>query len=154
MASYNDSTNTDFWASFESTTTFNGVPPPADDDGLRLPDDVVTTVSMVQEGNRQLRELHGAGVDLPDPHTAMFFDWSRDPFGGRSHYWNIGARSWEVAPRIRQPLPDANVYIAGQAWSSNQGWIEEALNNTEGLLEQKFELSRPVWLPPDHFLGP
>jgi lysine 2-monooxygenase len=57
-------------------------------------------------------------------------------------------------PRIRHPLPDANLYICGEAWSTNQGWVEGALNTAEHVLEDHFGLPRPGWLPDAYYIGP
>jgi monoamine oxidase len=55
---------------------------------------------------------------------------------------------------MRQPVPDANVYICGEAWSTTQGWAEGALQTAEQVLRQKFGLPGPSWLPAGVHLGP
>ena len=57
-------------------------------------------------------------------------------------------------PRLRKPVPDANVYVCGEAFSSNQGWAEGALNTAERMLEDHFGLKRPTWISPTYNLGP
>ena len=39
------------------------------------------TKGMVELAENQLREMHGQ-VTLPAPYTAVFHDWTDDPFGG------------------------------------------------------------------------
>jgi Flavin containing amine oxidoreductase len=89
----------------------------------RPPGPMDTTASqvLVDEAQRQLRELH-ADASIPDPAVAYFADWVQDPYGAAYHFWQVGARSWEVMPRMRNPLPDANLYVCGSAWSTGQGW--------------------------------
>ncbi len=79
-------------------------------------------------------------------------DWSRDPFGGAYHTWRVGERSWEVMPRIRKPLPGP-LFICGEAWSLDQGWINGALQTAERVLRDHFGLQQPGWLPGSVPLG-
>ena len=93
-------------------------------------------------------------IEVPRPHTGLYRNWSLDPFGAAWHLWNPHNRSWEVMPRLRKPVPDANVYVCGEAFSSNQGWAEGALNTAERMLEDHFGLKRPTWISPTYNLGP
>lgn len=63
-------------------------------------------------------------------------------------------QSWIIIPRIRHPIPDVNLYICGEAYSSNQGWIEGAVNTAEKLLQDHFNLPRASWIKPTYDLGP
>ena len=51
-------------------------------------------------------------------------------------------------PKIRQPVPGEDVFVCGEAYSINQGWVEGALHTAELMLEEHFGLDRPKWLPP------
>jgi len=117
-----------------------------------VPADVVASRAMVEAARQQLAGLHG--VEVPAPTWAAYIDWSRDPFGGGVHSWNVGARMWDVAPFMRRPVPDADVFICGEAWSVAQGWAEGALQTAEHVLQDHLGLSRPTWLPADAWLGP
>ena len=55
---------------------------------------------------------------------------------------------------MRKPLPSENVYICGEAYSNNQGWVEGALQTAQLMLEEHFGVKRPDWLPRDYDLGP
>jgi monoamine oxidase len=153
MASYHDGIANDFWDGFGkgSDSAFGDRPgeiPVAED--LRAP------WALVAELQRQLAELHGKDqLEIPEPYAALFHDWGQDPFGGAYHLWDVGAKSWEVMPRMRQPVAGTNVYICGEAWSANQGWVAGALDTAERVLQDKFGLARPdTWLPKDYALGP
>ena len=107
---------------------------------------------LVDEAQRELRELH-ADARIPEPTSAYFTNWVQDPYGAAYHFWQVGAKSWEVMPRMRKPFRDANLYVCGSAWSTGQGWVYGALTQAELMLEEHFGLSRPKWLPPNVYLG-
>ncbi|MEO3931028.1 NAD(P)/FAD-dependent oxidoreductase [Micromonosporaceae bacterium B7E4] len=151
LASYNDLSDVEFWN--ELLTRPNRLAPVAVTRPPR-PMDAAAPGTLVDEAQRQLRELHGRDVRIPDPTAAYFQDWVQDPYGAAYHFWQVGAKSWEIMPRMRHPLPDANLYVCGSAWSTGQGWVYGALTQAELMLEEHFGLSRPKWLSPDVYLGP
>jgi len=65
---------------------------------------------------------------------------------------------WEVMPRIRRmSVPEKcnpQVFLCGEAFSIEQGWVEGALNTTEMVLEDYFGLPRPRWVNPEYAFGP
>ncbi len=154
MASYSDDVSVAFWKGFENGRAFTGATnryvsgPPVEPDLVR---DV--TQEMVEMCARLVAEAHGLR-SIPRPYTAVFQDWSVDPFGGGWHAWKAGFRYWTVMARMRRPLPRERVYICGEAYSNKQGWIEGALQTAEHVLEREFGLDRPPWLPPAYSLGP
>lgn len=103
------------------------------------------TSRLVQQAQKQLKELHQ--YDIPDPKQALFWDWTDAPFGGGWHLWNPGEKSWEVAPTMRQPNKKLNVFVCGEAYSEQQGWVEGAINSAEMVLQKHFKLPRPSWVP-------
>lgn len=108
--------------------------------------------AMVHYAQMQLAEIHG--VEIPDPYIAAFRDWSQDPYGAGYHAWGTNVNVEKVMERMRKPLKDANVYICGEAYSGNQGWVEGALTTTEKMVQEHFELEWPAdWLPTDYYLG-
>lgn len=88
--------------------------------------------------------------------AALFFQfsWNKDPIGAAFHQWNPGVQSWKIIPQIRHPFLDRDLFICGEAYSSQQGWVEGALQSAESLLEQHFFLPRPDWVPEDYDVGP
>jgi Flavin containing amine oxidoreductase len=103
---------------------------------------------MVQEAHRQLLLIHGVSdrPDIPQPYAAAYRDWGEDPYGGGANYWHLHVDSQHVSEAILQPKPPVPVYICGEAYSHNQGWVEGALETADALLERHFSLPRPPWL--------
>lgn len=151
LASYNDLDDVDFWN--ELLPRPHRLAPVAVTRPPR-PMDAAAPGRLVEEAQRQLREMHGPDARIPDPTSAYFQDWVQDPYGAAYHFWQVGAKSWEVMPRMRHPLRDANLYVCGSAWSTGQGWVYGALTQAELMLEEHFGLPRPTWLSPGVYLGP
>lgn len=155
MASYNDGRAQNFWDSFlprskygthKTSVPYINTLRPTEDDRLAAPPE------MVSEIRRQLGVMHG--LEIPQPKSAIFHNWVEDPSGGGWYFWNPYAKSWEIAPRVRRPLADANLYVCGSCFSENQGWVEGALNSTDMMLMTYFGLAKPSWVKPDYYLGP
>jgi monoamine oxidase len=156
MASYNDLQTVPFWKGFEKDPIFRGhVPGSAAQADLPsvLPQHHPATTSMVNMAHLLLQEIHGMRT-IPAPYTALFHDWSEDPFGAGWHAWKAGVDYRETMKRIRRPVDDWPVYVCGEAYSVNQGWVEGALQTAELMLQEHFGLSRPGWLSGDYWLGP
>ncbi|MER5599642.1 FAD-dependent oxidoreductase [Streptomyces sp. NPDC002265] len=151
LASYNDLSDVEFWN--ELLPRPNRLAPVAVTRPPR-PLDAAAPGTLVEEAQRQLRELHGPRARIPEPTSAYFQDWVQDPYGAAYHFWQVGAKSWEIMPRMRRPRPDANLYVCGSAWSTGQGWVYGALTQAELMLEEHFGLPRPTWLPSTVYLGP
>ena len=105
---------------------------------------------MVEELQNQLRELHSlanlpdqAGGQLITPYATAWQDWTTDPFGGGWRFWKIGVDTAAVSRRMSQPAAATPLYIRGEAWSHNQGWVEGALETTDGVLASRFGLPLP-----------
>jgi monoamine oxidase len=142
MASYHDDDHTAFWSPFGSAHS-----PDATawlDAGDRT----------LQEACRQIQEVHGPSVAIPAPSAGFYVNWMADPYGGAWHFWNPRTAPAEVIARMRQPAPEARVYVCNEAWSTDQGWVRGALRSAERLVQDKFSLPRPSWLPGDEYLGP
>ncbi|MEE3622688.1 FAD-dependent oxidoreductase [Nitrospirillum sp. BR 11752] len=169
MASYNDITTVPFWKGLEHGPPFVGrrpknVTPLAKEEAAATGDDqrvvplaeCIATDAMVSSAHRQILEVHGL-VDVDQPYSAIYHDWSGDPYGGGWHEWKAGFRYNLLMPKIRQPLAAEKVYICGEAYSNNQGWVEGCLQTAEHVLRDKFHLPWPEYLtglPPEKILGP
>jgi len=108
---------------------------------------------MVEEVMSQVRELHGPSVDIPAPYTSAYKDWSLAPYGAGYHAWKAGYKVWNEMPFIRQPQPKERIFIVGEAYSDQQGWVEGAFCVTEHIMREKYDLVCPDWLNPDYYLG-
>jgi monoamine oxidase len=100
---------------------------------------------MTDEIQRLLVEMHGKDAQIPRPYEAAYLDWSKDPYGGGYNMWKINEKSWEVSRKIVQPVTGVPVYICGEAYSTDQGWVEGALQTAEDLLG-RLRVPRPRWL--------
>jgi hypothetical protein len=101
--------------------------------------------AMVMEMHRQIAQMHNV-QDAPAPIDAAYMDWSVDPFGGGVHFWNRGYKSWEVLGQMTKPVSDFPCYVCGEAYSTNQTWVEGALQTAEIMLQKHFGLAKPDWV--------
>lgn len=164
---YNDAVSSDFWSGLRQPVTAAGNavnhPPVQKFVRKKMPFAVTKGVrtawerrlhenwklseapkAMVAEMHRQLKILHGVTV-APEPLEAAFVDWGDDPYGGAVHFWNPGYQSTEVLHNIIQPVPNFPCFICGEAFSTNQTWVEGALQTAE-LVLRKFGIPEPEWL--------
>lgn len=146
MASYSDEHYVDFWRPFSLDE--DGAPyyrPPTnmnaeEERNFRQEVELIPTAiraneRIVRKVQQQLIELHGHIV--PDPIMGLYKDWGLEPFGAGWHTWNIGTKPWEHLPfgAAKGGWPE-NVYVVGEAFSAEQGWIEGALKTVERVLLQ------------------
>ncbi|MCA1455608.1 FAD-dependent oxidoreductase [Bradyrhizobium sp. BRP22] len=86
------------------------------------------------EVRRQIAVVHGLDQPMTAPQSVGFMNWEEDPYGGAWHTWNQGVKSWEVTKEIAAPVPGTALHIVGEAWSTNQGWVEGALETAEAVV--------------------
>jgi monoamine oxidase len=103
---------------------------------------------LVEEAHRQLLEMHKVRhrLDIPKPYAAACRDWGEDPYGGGVNFWRVGVDSRQVAKKILQPKKDQDVpvFICGESYSHDQGWVEGALKTADDVLALKpFDLPKP-----------
>jgi monoamine oxidase len=156
MASYNDISTVPFWKGLEAGDPFTGYRPSCiepDTVDVVLPMEHPATEEMVSVANRQLAELH-AQQEIPPPYSAVYHDWSSDPYGGGWHEWKANYRLDEIMWRMLKPVDKEDIFIVGEAYSIGQGWVEGALDTAETMLEEYFDLQRPTWLDPSYDLMP
>jgi lysine 2-monooxygenase len=98
---------------------------------------------LAEEIRRQIAVVHGLDRPVPMPLSIGFMNWEDDPFGGAWHTWNQGVKSWEATKAIMTPLPSTALHIVGEAWSTEQGWVEGALQIADAVV-------RDAIRPPAH----
>lgn len=139
MASYSDSHYVDFWEPMHRT--------PLDDDYFyEAPKEDLTepeigwlkaygvSRNMVEKAHRQIRMLHpelSMADRIPRPVVALVKDW---PDGW--HAWRVHAQPWLAMKQLKRPLLGQNLFICGEAYSEDQGWVEGALRSVELVLQQ------------------
>jgi lysine 2-monooxygenase len=96
---------------------------------------------------------------MPDPHgepgslLAAYKDWGHDPYGGGWNFWAPGVDVRRVMQGIRRPFDGEDLFIVGEAYSGNQGWVEGALTTAEHVLREHLQLRPAAWQPPSVYLG-
>lgn len=156
MASYNDISTVPFWKGLEAGPAFKGYRPAcieADNTDVILPMENKATDEMVFVANKQVGEVH-AQQEIPRPYSAVYHDWSGDPYGGGWHEWKANYRLDKIMWQMLKPVDAEDIFIVGEAYSIGQGWVEGALCTAEQMLESYFALPRPDWLKKDYALMP
>lgn len=86
------------------------------------------------------------GVVVPDPVAGAYTFWddfSDDSLSGAGwHTWEPGIDSDDVMKYMVQPFPAERVFVIGEAYSNEQGWIEGALKSVERVMD-KFGIRLP-----------
>ena len=150
MASYNDIGTIPYWKGLEKGDAYQGYKPSYGCEDYKA-DEIVPvseyqiTDSMVKAAHRQVECLHNQKA-LPMPYSAIYQQWGDDPYGGGWHEWKANYRLDEIMCRMRHPVEKESIYIVGEAYSYEQGWVEGALNTAESTLSQFFDLDTPEWL--------
>jgi hypothetical protein len=155
MASYSDSHYVDFWEPMlrplkpreteEEKKPYCRIGDLADTDEWLQAYGV--SENMVKKAHRQVRMLHpelSMADRIPEPIVALVKDW---PNGW--HAWRVHARPWLAMKVIKQPLIQDTLFICGEAFSEDQGWVEGALRSTELVLE-KLGLAPPDISPEEY----
>jgi hypothetical protein len=164
MASYCDSYYTEFWSTFferswrfawgdvyfNETRKVRTLDDARRDTLRKIRDEDGVHWRMVNKIHRQLADLHQLSVEsLPMPILGLFMNWEWEPYSGGWHTWEVsGFPPWQAAELMLEPV--RGMYVCGEAYSNQQGWIEGALNTAEEVLCKKFQLSPPSWLGVDH----
>jgi hypothetical protein len=117
---------------------------------------------MIRHAQEQLRYLH-FNQPLPDPmpdqHAqpgdllAVYKDWGHDPYGGGWNFWAPGVDVLSVMKGIRRPFEGEDLFIVGESYSGNQGWVEGALTTAEHVVRDYFGLRPASWQPDPLYLG-
>jgi monoamine oxidase len=162
VMAYDDLLNVDFWTALDTRAEVHkaglqlgahvrhalpmfgraaipDTPPPRDPFSARLRENWEAhraTRPMVEELHRQLLQMHGMDDSAPKPIDAAYMDWSRDPYGGGVHLWNVNYNSEEMVTHMTQPVERFPCYICGEAYSTNQTWAEGALETADMVLHR------------------
>jgi monoamine oxidase len=117
---------------------------------------------MIRHAQQQLQYVH-FNRPIPDPMQnpddqpgellAAYKDWGHDPYGGGWNFWAPRVDVKRMMEGIRRPFNDENLYVVGEAYSGNQGWVEGALTTAEKVLRDYFHLEPAPWQPADIYLG-
>jgi lysine 2-monooxygenase len=128
LAAYSDMETEQFWASLRDIAT--GLPP--------NPPAIPAPPEMINMAMLQLTQVHG--MMLPPPIAGVYKDWGLDPYGAGYHAWAAYLSPWTMFADMLKPMSDYNVFVCGEAYSLDQGWVEGALRTAETVLTQYFGL--------------
>ena len=70
-------------------------------------------------------------IEIPLPEKTFNYYW----YNGVSK-WKIGINSDKVSKKILQPFDDINLFICGECYSLNQGWMEGALETSDKVINK------------------
>ena len=92
--------------------------------------------AMLAEVQRQLREIHPDVEEMPSPSGSALMYWGADPYEVGWHFWRRGVNSDEILGLATQPDPALPVYLANEAFSRRQSWVEGALEAAEDAVDR------------------
>jgi monoamine oxidase len=143
MASYSDEHYVDFWKPLlrvPGTPVYRRDGDKFDDKEEAVLGAWGVAEPMLSKAHRQITCLHpelSASPDgIPMPYAGIVRDWSEPPFYGGWHSWNPHFRSWEIVRQLVQPFSSIPLFTCGEAFSTEQGWIEGALKSAELVLQK------------------
>lgn len=156
MASYSDARYVDFWKPVlrrgDQPVYRKDVELSAEDSQLLGP--FGASERMVRKAHRQIVNLHidnrGNPNSIPEPCLGLVMDWSRAPFYAGWHTWEPRRRPWLVRQRMKQPFKGSRIYVCGEAFSCEQGWVEGALRSAE-LVVNLLGVAPPEWVPQEAY---
>ena len=65
----------------------------------------------------------------------------------------MGAIPNKIKDQMIGPFQNEDIFVVGEAFSDQQGWVEGALCMTEQLLEKYFHFKHPAWLDKEYYIG-
>jgi monoamine oxidase len=146
VASYHDGPAIEFWQALDTGETYgpaNWIEAARGADRLPLPASLVEGLPasrpMVEEIWYQLRKAHALPDTASPPVLGTYRNWGADPlYGAGFHLWAIGTDVEQTIDYMREPY--RGLYVVGEAWSRDQGWIKGATATAETVLQEKFGL--------------
>jgi lysine 2-monooxygenase len=132
LASYSDMVTEQFWIELRNTLLPGGGVA-----GAAIP----APPAMVNMALSQLGLVHGMTIPQPVAGAAVYKDWGADPYYGAGyHAWATHTQPYFQSQTMLQPVLGTNIFICGEAYSLDQGWVEGALRTTENVLTQYFQM--------------
>jgi monoamine oxidase len=92
--------------------------------------------AMLAEVQHQLREMHPEVGEIPAPLGSALMYWGADRHEAGWHFWRAGVNSDEILSLAPQPDPTIPVFVANEAFSRRQSWVEGALEGAEAVVER------------------
>jgi monoamine oxidase len=83
-----------------------------------------------------LHHIHPEVSDIPQPIGSALMYWGADPHEVAWHFWRAGVVSDEILRLAPQPDETLPIYIANEAFSRHQSWVEGALEAADAVVEK------------------
>lgn len=148
LASYDDMRFTKFWQELE--VPIDERRSKALSRSLQPMEEVSTAPELLEKMVLlELSKVHYGKADgpIPPPLETVFMNWGLNPFGAGYHAWSAHYDITDVMQKIRFPTvmaggneDNANVFIAGSAFSNDQAWVEGAFATVESILSDKLNM--------------
>ena len=158
MASYSDSHYIEFWSELKKDKNHRykgfGKGAKLSDADRNAHEEFGAPLSMIIRAEHQLGLLYGTNIkDVPKAEVGLYMEWSRPPYYAGWHSWKVGVKPWEICDGIMRPFGNTNIFVCGEAYSNEQGWVEGALKSAERLMTLIFKLRFPPEMLKDYFNG-
>ena len=118
LAMYTDGLDVRPW-----TELYQAAPP-----GSPAPPAMLTAIQ------EMLVALHPEAPEIPPPAGSALMYWGADPLEVAWHFWRPGAISDEMITLATQPDGERPVYLATEAFSRRQSWVEGALEAADAVV--------------------
>jgi monoamine oxidase len=92
--------------------------------------------AMLAEVQPFLGRMHPELGEIPMPIGSALAYWGADAHETGWHFWRSGVNSDDVLDRAPQPDPTLPVYLANEAFSRRQSWVEGALEGAEAVVDR------------------
>ena len=84
----------------------------------------------------QLRDIHPEVADIPTPLGSALMYWGADDRETAWHFWRAGSNSDEVLELAPQPDRSFPIFLANEAFSRRQSWVEGALEAADAAVDR------------------
>jgi monoamine oxidase len=140
MASYSDSHYVDFWKplyprSIKWDPFYIGDPASMTIEHETILGAFGIGDNVINKAVRLTEKLY-PGKQIPHPYMGLLVTWDGPPYYGGWHTWNVHQKPWVLREQLRRPFRSAELYVCGEAYSREQGWVEGALRSAESVLRE------------------
>jgi len=154
LSSYGDMVTQSFWKALSdqplNTEAYSllSFSEPSDQPESKHYEVVSTNSAFAKEIQKQLQEVHGI-KNIQTPYKIYFKDWTDDPYGAGYHAWKATVNVPKTREFLRNIFHDGTFHIVGEAYSTQQGWVEGAFFEAERVMKDHFQLNKPSWFAVD-----
>jgi monoamine oxidase len=126
LAAYTDGRDTAPWIELADGTS----------DGAPAPE------RMLAAALAYLGRVHPSVSRIPRPTGSAFMHWGSDPHDVGWTFWSAGVNSDDMMDLALQPDPAVPLFVAGEAFSRSQAWVEGALASAQSVVDRLLDGGR------------